>query len=52
MVFEVLEEQSDQGLFGPRLSSGFCEQQRRKAACASAQTDQCLCYSLTGKYNI
>ena len=28
------------------LSSGVCEQQRRRPACASAQSDQCLCYSL------
>ena len=34
------------------LSSGVCEQQRRRSACASAQTDQRLCYSLTGKYHI
>ena len=34
------------------LSSGVCEQQRRRPACASAKTDQCLCYSLFGKYNI
>ena len=34
------------------LSSWVCEQQRRRPACASAQTDQRLCYSLTGKYHI
>ena len=34
------------------LSSGVCKQQRRRPACASAQTDQRLCYSLCGKYNI
>ena len=28
------------------LSSGGCEQHRRRPACASAQTDQRLCYSL------
>ena len=28
------------------LSSGICEQQRCRPACASAQTDQRLCYSL------
>ena len=31
------------------LSSGVCEQQRRRPACASAQSDQRLCYSLIGK---
>ena len=34
------------------LSSGVCEQHRRRPACASAQTDQRHCYSLTGKYHI
>ena len=24
----------------------ICEQQMRRSACASAQSDQCLCYSL------
>ena len=28
---------------------GFCEQQKCRAAWASAQSDQGLCYSLTGK---
>ena len=28
------------------LSSGVCEQQRRRKACASAQSDLRLCYSL------
>ena len=32
------------------LSSEVCEQQRRRPACASAQTDQRLCYSLIRKY--
>ena len=31
---------------------GDCEQQRRKPACASAQSDQRLCYLLSGKYHI
>ena len=26
----------------------ICEQQRRRSACASAQSDQCLCCSLPG----
>ena len=34
------------------LSSGVCEQQRHRPACASAQSDQRLCYSLIGKYHI
>ena len=29
----------------------ICEQQRRRSACASAQSDQRLCCSLPGKYN-
>ena len=29
-----------------------CEQHRRRPACASAQSDQRLCYSLIGKYYI
>ena len=31
---------------------GWCEKQRRRQACASAQTDQRLCYSLFGKHHI
>ena len=34
------------------LSSGVCEQHRHRPACASAQSDQRLCYSLFGKYNM
>ena len=34
------------------LSSGVCEQQRRRPVCAFEQTDQRLCYSLIGKYHI
>ena len=34
------------------LSSGVCEQQRRRPAFASAQTDQRLCYLLIGKFHI
>ena len=29
-----------------------CEQKRRRSDCALAQSDQRLCYSLAGKYNI
>ena len=39
-------------LMQENLSSGVCEQQRRRPACASAQSDQHLCYSLCGKYHI
>ena len=31
------------------LSSGVREQHRNRSACASAQSDQCLCYSLFEK---
>ena len=31
---------------------GGCEQQRHRPACASAQNDQRLCYSLIGKYHM
>ena len=31
------------------LSSGVCKQQRRRPACASAHSDQRLCYLLFGK---
>ena len=34
------------------LSSEVCEQHRRRPACASAQSDQHLCFSLFGKYHI
>ena len=34
------------------LSSGVCEQHRRRPACASAQSDQCLFYSLFWKYHM
>ena len=34
------------------LSWGICQQQRCRPARASAQTDQRLCYTLTGKYHI
>ena len=34
------------------LSSGVCKQHRRRPACASAQSDQRLCYSLSGKYHM
>ena len=28
-----------------------CDQQRRRPDSASAQSDQCFCYSISGKYN-
>ena len=31
---------------------GVCKQQRPRPACTSAQSDQRLCFSLTGKYHI
>ena len=34
------------------LSSGVCEQHWRRPACAYAQSDQHLCYSLIGKYHV
>ena len=34
------------------LSSGVCEQHRRRPACASTQSDHRLCYSLFGKYHM
>ena len=34
------------------LSSGVCEQQRHGPACAYAQSDQRICCSLNGKYNV
>ena len=34
------------------VSYALCEQQRRRSACASAQSDQRLCCSLLGFYNI
>ena len=34
------------------LSSGVCEQHRRRPACAAAQSDQRLCYSFFAKYHI
>ena len=34
------------------LSSVVYEQHRRRPACASAQSDQRLCYSLCGKYHM
>ena len=39
------------GLGARKPVFGMCEQQRRRPACASAQSDQRLCYSLSGKYS-
>ena len=33
------------------ISSGMCEQQRRRPACAFSQSDQRLCYSLFAQYH-
>ena len=30
----------------------ICEQHRGRPACAFAQSDQCLCYSIFGKYHM
>ena len=41
-------------LFGPVTRNpviALCKQQRRRSACASAQSDQRLCCSLPGQYN-
>ena len=40
------------GLDARKPVIGVCEQQRRRPACASAQSDQRLRYSLIGKYHI
>ena len=40
------------GLDARKPVFGVCEQHRRRPACASAQPDQCLCYSLIEKYHI
>ena len=34
-----------------KTSSGVCEQHRRRPACASTQSDQRLCYSLSGEHS-
>ena len=39
------------GLEARKPNFAACEQQRRRPACASAQSDQRLSYSLYGKYN-
>ena len=40
------------GLDGRKPVFDVCEQQRRRPACASAQSDQRLYYSHIGKYHI
>ena len=42
----------DTGLDVRKPVFGVCEQQRRRPACASAQSDQRLCFSLFEKYYI
>ena len=39
-------------LTGEKLSSGIWDQQKRRPACTSSQSDQCLCYSFIGKHHI
>ena len=50
-IFSVISQQSVIVWASTRenLSSGFCEQHRRRPACASTQSDQRLCYSLFWK---
>ena len=50
-----LKEQGSKISYGPRhekLSSRVCKQHRRRRACASAQSDQRLYYSLYEKYHM
>ena len=39
------------GLVASKADFVACEQPMRRSACASAQSDQSLCYSLPGKKN-
>ena len=51
--FKARDKEEDINWASPRenLSSVVCELQRRRPACASAQSDQRLCFSLIGKYH-
>ena len=40
------------GLHGRKPVFGVCEHQRHRPACASKQTDQCLCYSEVSYLNL
>ena len=49
----VIKIPSHIGAFiGENLSSVVCEQHKRRPACASAQSDHPLCFSLFGKYHM
>ena len=54
--FSVTSHKLNGHAIGPprekNLSSGVCEQHRRRPSCASVQFDQRLCYLLIGKYHI
>ena len=39
------------GLDARKSDFDVCEQQRRRSACACAQSDKLVCYSLSGKYS-
>ena len=55
IFFHIVFREIRNILFGPQgknLSSGVCEQHRRRPACASAQSDQRLCYSLISAFVI
>ena len=46
--FYAINEQNKWARSSENMSYAICEQQRRRSACASAQSDQRLCYSLLG----
>ena len=61
-VYRTVERKSDNVVFDEYLDNNLghvmtkpdfaiCEQQRRRSACASTQSDQRLCCSLPGSYN-
>ena len=49
---DVKAQRRKLGLDARKSVLGVCEQQRCIPACASAQSDQRLCYSLSGKHYI
>ena len=52
VVDKYMHDNNKWALTRENLSSRVCEQHRRRPACASAQSDQRLCYSLFGKYHM
>ena len=50
--FTLMQYQQNMGLNARKPVFGVCEQHRCRPACASAQADQRLCYSLFEKYHI